>query len=191
MPDGEGRLTPVHHVVLIGHPDNAADLHRRVAAAVTPLPDGSLAVAFAISGGIDTLHVPTPECPAPADALWSTTCCELFVASDETPGYREFNFSPSGQWAVYDFSAYRERTAARPGCPTPTIVTRSDVETLRLDIELPASALPAAGALQLGLSAVLEAHDGRLGYWALAHAPGKPDFHHPTAFALAINKECQ
>ena len=25
----------------------------------------------------------------------------------EGPAYREFNFSPSGEWAVYDFRSYR------------------------------------------------------------------------------------
>ena len=34
--------------------------------------------------------------------------------------------------------------------------------------------------------AVIEENDGRLSYWALRHAPGKPDFHHPEAFALEL-----
>ena len=38
----------------------------------------------------------------------------------------------------------------------------------------------------LGLSAVIEEHDGTLSYWALRHAPGKPDFHHRDAFALEL-----
>ena len=32
----------------------------------------------------------------------------------------------------------------------------------------------------------VEAADGTLSYWALRHAAGKPDFHHPDAFALEI-----
>ncbi len=43
-----------------------------------------------------------------ADELWKTTCCELFVY-DGGGRYREFNFSPSGQWAGYVFSGYRNR----------------------------------------------------------------------------------
>ena len=38
---------------------------------------------------------------------------------------------------------------------------------------------PRAPRLQLALAAVVEDEDGRLSYWALRHAPGKPDFHHP------------
>ncbi|MBI3061386.1 MAG: hypothetical protein HYY83_05345 [Deltaproteobacteria bacterium] len=30
------------------------------------------------------------------------------------------------------------------------------------------------------------AQDGTISYWALKHPPGKPDFHHPDAFALEI-----
>ena len=45
--------------------------------------------------------------------------------------------------------------------------------------------LPPA-ALKLGLSAVIEEIDGTKSYWALAHAPGPPDFHHPDCFALQL-----
>jgi hypothetical protein len=33
---------------------------------------------------------------------------------------------------------------------------------------------------------VIEAIDGTLSYWALAHAPGSPDFHHLDCFALEL-----
>jgi hypothetical protein len=36
----------------------------------------------------------------------------------------------------------------------------------------------------IGLTAVLEQTDGTKSYWALAHPPGKPDFHDPACFAL-------
>lgn len=35
----------------------------------------------------------------------------------------------------------------------------------------------------VGISAVIEELDGTKSYWALAHPPGKPDFHHPACFA--------
>ena len=37
---------------------------------------------------------------------------------------------------------------------------------------------------QIGVSAVIEETDGPKSYWALAHPPGDPDFHHPDCFAL-------
>ena len=32
----------------------------------------------------------------------------------------------------------------------------------------------------------IEEQDGRKSYWALAHPPGKPDFHHPDCFVLDL-----
>jgi hypothetical protein len=32
----------------------------------------------------------------------------------------------------------------------------------------------------------MEERDGRLSYWSLEHAPGRPDFHHPRGFALEL-----
>ncbi|MDP2795417.1 MAG: DOMON-like domain-containing protein [Sulfurisoma sp.] len=177
------------HLYLIAHPDNPAGFRQRVDATVTQLPAGGLAVTYAVRGAIDDLRLPTVDAPAPADTPWSTSCCELFVATAGTAAYREFNFSPSGQWAVYHFGGYRERAGEQLACPVPTIAVRLEDNALNLDVELPAAALPVADAWRLGLSAVLETRDGRLGYWALNHAPGRPDFHHPSAFALTIAKD--
>lgn len=38
----------------------------------------------------------------------------------------------------------------------------------------------------LGISAVIEETDGTKSYWALAHAEGKPDFHHGACFAATL-----
>jgi hypothetical protein len=40
--------------------------------------------------------------------------------------------------------------------------------------------------LLAGLSAIIEEADGTRSYWALAHPPGEPDFHHPDCFALEL-----
>lgn len=37
-----------------------------------------------------------------------------------------------------------------------------------------------------GVSAVIEEADGMRSYWALAHPPGDPDFHHPDCFRLEL-----
>ena len=36
------------------------------------------------------------------------------------------------------------------------------------------------------MSAVLEAENGTLSHWALKHASGKADFHHPDGFVLEL-----
>ena len=106
------------------------------------------------------------------------------------PGYREFNFSPSGEWAVYAFRGYRDSGELEVEL-APAIVVRRTMNRLELDAEISRDLLPQGRSLRLGLSAVVEDADGGLSYWALRHAPGKPDFHHPDAFALPlVRPEC-
>ena len=107
------------------------------------------------------------------------------MLGEDGPAYREFNFSPSGAWQAYAFRAYR---AGGPLYPAPAPTIRLDLEPaeFRLTATLPAGLLPPGRQLQLGLSAVIEASDGSLSYWALHHPPGRPDFHHTDGFALQI-----
>ena len=101
------------------------------------------------------------------------------------PGYREFNFSPSGEWAVYAFRGYREGGELELEL-SPGIVVQRNADRLELYAEIRADLLPPGGSLRLALSAVVEDADGTLSYWALRHLPGKPDFHHTDAFALQL-----
>jgi hypothetical protein len=41
-------------------------------------------------------------------------------------------------------------------------------------------------AWQIGASAVIEETNGTKSYWALAHPPGKADFHHSDCFAAVL-----
>jgi hypothetical protein len=50
-----------------------------------------------------------------------------------------------------------------------------------------AGAPPVTGGWQLGLTAVVEAADGSLSYWALRHPVARPDFHHRDGFAQTLN----
>jgi hypothetical protein len=38
----------------------------------------------------------------------------------------------------------------------------------------------------MSLAAVVEETDGTISYWALAHADGPPDFHHPACFRAQV-----
>ncbi len=74
--------------------------------------------------------------------------------------------------------------------PTPQPSRRAD-EQLELDALIRLECLPLAplcARLQLALSAVIEDKQGVLSYWALTHPPGKPDFHHPDAFVLELER---
>jgi hypothetical protein len=105
----------------------------------------------------------------------------------EGPGYREFNLSPSGEWASYDFHAYR--VGGQPlAVPGPDITVRYGGERLELDAEIYPESLPPGRTLCLGLSAVVEDVGGELTYWALQHPEGQPDFHHSSAFVLPLQR---
>ena len=73
--------------------------------------------------------------------------------------------------------------------PTNLCVDRTDsgeVERHVAALDVAHLGLPADGPWRAGLSAVLEADDGTRAFWALAHPPGQPDFHHADAFALSL-----
>ena len=135
---------------------------------------------------MDKLHIPAPQPPGAADGLWQSTCCEAFVAAADGTEYREFNLSPSGQWAAYRFRAYRERDAAF----VPPFAPQSDFQRLadgfRMTALLAPELLPPATVLQIGLTLVLEASDGSRSYWALAHCAAQPDFHLRQSFTLTL-----
>lgn len=133
---------------------------------------------FVAEGPIDDVAWPEPA-EGRADELWRTTCFEAFVETDD--GYVEFNLSPSGRWASYRFDAPRQGMRDAVETPTaPEMDAASDVVALETRLTLP------RGARRLGLSAVIEATDGTISYWALAHPSDKPDFHHPDSFVLEL-----
>ncbi|THF54889.1 DOMON-like domain-containing protein [Pseudothauera rhizosphaerae] len=176
---------------LLTHPAAAAGVVGRIGVEVDRAADGTLLLAYTLAHD-GRLRVPPAALPGPADGLWAHTCCEAFVAVAGEPGYREFNFSPSGQWAVYDFADYRERIDAIAPPATPLIESDAACDRLQLAARIPAALLPAAAPgrlLMLGLTAVAEDADGRLQYWALRHPAPRPDFHDRRGFALAFAPE--
>ena len=142
-------------------------------------------MAFSLEGDFSGLRIPESRPSRRAGNLWQHTCFEAFVMAGEGPGYREYNFSPSGEWAVYTFRGYRDGGELEVGL-APGIVVRRTSNRLELDAEIGRDFLPPGRSLRLGLSAVVEDADGEQSYWALQHPPGKPDFHHTEAFALQL-----
>jgi hypothetical protein len=174
------------HATLACHTANPERFHERSDVTLARPATGGLGIRYAIRGLNLDLRVPTPHAPAPANALWRHTCCEVFISQAGGTLYREFNFSPSGQWAAYDFLDYRQPAPGTVSCPAPDIQVSRTENLLQLDVMLAEAALPAADKLHLALAVVLEAGNGRLGYWALAHPAGKPDFHHHAGFVLSL-----
>ncbi len=147
-----------------------------------------LRLAYTIAGNMAALRVPAATGPGPADGLWQHTCLEAFVAAEGDAAYREFNFSPSGQWAAYRFAGERQRdTTTAPDLPAPVMQLAITPTLLTMSVHLPLAALPSSTAhVELALCAVIEEHDGRLSYWALQHPQARPDFHHPAGRTLRL-----
>jgi hypothetical protein len=178
-------MTDPVRLTLACHPQTPSQAIRGIDAAVGAEPGDSLSLTFALMGDLSGLRIPETLPSRRAGKLWQHTCFEVFVMAGEGPGYREFNFSPSGEWAVYAFRNYRDggvlESVLEPG-----IVVRRTINCLELDAKIGRDSLPPGRSLRLGLSAVVEDAYGELSYWALQHPPGKPDFHHPDALALQL-----
>ena len=167
------------HAALSLHPANQAPAVTGVEVEVERRAGGVLALRYRLAGAIGDLVIPQASTSARTDDLWRRTCFEAFVRAGAGPGYCELNFSPSSQWAAYRFTG--ERTGMAPAeIPTVAVAAASTGQTLELSATIDLSrALPAGGPWRLGLSAVVEAADGTLSYWALTHRSAQPDFHHP------------
>jgi len=172
----------VRELALERHPETPCSAVRAVAARVSRGPR-LLELRYVIEGEIARLRVPPSAAPRAAEGLWRHTCCELLVACEGRPGYREYNFSPSGEWAAYAFARYREAAPLLRQPQNPGIVVRRQPQRLELEARV---SVEHAGKLALAAAAVIEEQDGTLSYWALRHPAGKPDFHHPDAFALEL-----
>ncbi len=171
-------------VPLLPHPGEPGAPVTRFEAGARRGSDGALWLAWDLGFVPGALRLPAPAPPTRTDGLWRHTCFEAFLAAPGAAGYLEFNFSPSGAWAAYAFSACR--TGMRPlvlDAPPTACWQRADTR-LALELQLPAAL--AAGALRLALSAVIETSSGTISHWALRHPAGLPDFHHPDGFALEL-----
>jgi hypothetical protein len=149
-----------------------------------------LRVTYRLEGGLARLRIPAPARPRTGDKLWQHTCFEIFIAR-RMPSYHELNFSPSREWAAYAFSQYRNGAPLVDESLDPQIAVRTRADGFDLEATVHLQRLSpqlAGGKFSLGLSAVIEDAEGALSYWALRHPPGKPDFHHPEAFALELDE---
>ncbi len=167
------------------HPQTPSQAIHKIDVVVAEAKNGSLMLTFCLVGDISDLSIPESRSPRRADHLWRHTCFEVFVMEGEGPEYREFNFSPSGEWAVYDFRGYRNGSGLENEF-SPGIKVHRAMDRLELGAEICQCLLPHGRPLRLGLSAIVEDGGGILSYWALRHPPGKPDFHHTDAFALQM-----
>lgn len=172
---------------LICHPGLARNIPElSISVELTANRTRGMLICYTLQGAINLLNIPTAQAATAADGLWQHTCFEAFVGVKGEESYREFNFSPSGQWAAYAFSAYRQRMAwlLKQAPHSQCILSE---QQLILRAEIPAIALPkhfTEQTLEIGLTAVIETNDAQLSYWALQHPAEKADFHQRAGFTI-------
>jgi hypothetical protein len=148
--------------------------------------DDDILLTYTVRGSKELL-IPAPAEPRRADDLWQVTCFELFLRAEGEQSYLEFNFSPSGQWAAYRFASQRTGREDVAVVVSPHIECLDSNEPTRFAMEVDCDLSEVAPHRHaLGLSAIIEEVGGRKSFWALAHPPGEPDFHHPACFAAEL-----
>jgi hypothetical protein len=167
------------------HPDSLSQVATHIDVDIARPCTGSLVLCYFVTGNIGGLRLPPIAPPVRAEELWQRTCFEAFVRCEACDSYYEFNFAPSTQWAAYQFDGYRSGMRQASGVSAPAIAIKASAAIFRLKTSLELgqlSDLPRDASWRLGLSALIEETNGHTSYWALAHPPGKPDFHHADCF---------
>ena len=149
---------------------------RAVTASITPTDTGCEA-EFRLDGDVSRIVIPETTPPMRIDNLWNTACFEIFWQPIGQPGYVEFNLSPSGRWASYEFDGVRAGMRDAPGDAISSACSHSSsggqgevVLKASIAADLPAPA-------QVALNAIVDHPQGGIQFWALAFPPGDPEFH--------------
>jgi len=172
-----------NHHSLIAHSTSGNDAVQSLR--VTATRAGRLEVRYLLDGDISSLKIPALSNPQRHDNLWRHTCGEMFIGIAGCDRYCEFNFSPSSEWAAYEFDGYRQ--GMRPfACEQPEIkVAQNDNQWMLVaNVVLPKWLEPPK--LHLGLSMVIENNSGHCSYWALHHAADQPDFHRRESWRIVL-----
>ena len=179
---------PAMPVDLVCHPDTPCRAVTRITASVERAGQDMLAFRYRAEGDMSRVAIPPVARSEFRDELWKHTCFEAFLKPPAGSAYCEFNFSPSTEFAGYGFTGYRDGMKGTY-CSRPFPKVQVAADCLEVSVEFWTGRLghiDASGLLLANLTAVIEETDGAKSYWALAHPPGKPDFHHPDGFVLPL-----
>ncbi len=177
-----------HWTVLVAHPGTRRDAVAGIAVEARLATAATLVCSYSVHGDLARVRLTDGRAGHRADGLWEHTCFEAFVGAQGERGYYEFNFSPTLAWAAYEFSDYRAGMAQATLSQAPGLHVRRGAARLQLTatVHLRGLALCTSPVLRLAMAAVVEDERGTLSYWALEHPPGRPDFHHPESFTIAL-----
>ncbi len=170
---------------LLKHPNAPCDVVSHILVELRRTRPERLELSYTLSGLLDAVSLPQAAAPSRGNELWRHTCFEVFLKPHDQDAYFEFNFSPSREWAAYQFTDYREGMNDVATISAPQVCAQESGDEYQLRASLMLDRMPQLTARtpwRVGVSAVIEDTDGEFSYWALSHPPGKPDFHHSDCF---------
>lgn len=170
------------------HPDCVCDALTGVEVEVVRTSSG-LMLHYLLAGSIADIRLPPPEPPRRGHQLWEHSCFEVFIRPAGGEAYCEYNLAPCRQWAAYRFARHRSRMADIGEAETPQTQQAAGADRYAMRAALDLSEVPDLAGDELwhvNVSVIVEETNGRKSYWALAHPPGKADFHDPACFVLDL-----
>ena len=180
------RPSPGKEYALVPHPDFPSRAITSITVSVERPDAAALTLRYCATGLLANVLVPDEVAPGFQDGLWRHSCFEAFAGIEGAQSYTEFNFSPSGRYAAYDFDDYRDGMRAADAPTVSHISMMRWQKTLELTWLVQWDAFEQSDHWQLALSAVIEETNGTKSFWALAHAPGPPDFHNRDCFIATL-----
>ncbi len=148
----------------------------------------TVGIHYMLLGPLEGLIIPSPAAsPSRRNELWEETCFEFFIGMRNSDHYWEFNLSPSGDWNVYRFQAYRRGMQEEGAFATMPFRVERQTDSLMLGLELSLNKIvPAEASIEVGVSAVVKRRDLTSMYWALTHPGPQADFHRRDSFIIEL-----
>ena len=171
---------------LIPHATTPCEFIRSVAVSVARISVSEMALVYMVEGTVGRLRIPPPQAPVRAEGLWRETCFEAFLRAGRSISYTEFNYAPSGAWAAYRFEDYRRGMRPIEPMLAPGILCTPRAQSLQVYVRINIP-LMTRDDQHIALATILQDTEGHISYWALAHAPGRPDFHDAVGFAAKLD----
>ncbi len=160
---------------------------KAVTASLNATPEGCEA-EFCFEGDVGAIILPPARPSERTDDLWKTTCFEIFWQPIGGTWYREFNLSPSGRWAAYDFDSFREGMRDAPVDAISLSCGHASANGMGELVLKAKIAAELAAPAQVALNAIVEHADGGLQFWALAFGPGKAEFHAEACRQMIVER---
>lgn len=138
-------------------------------------------LSFVLSGDVAQVALADRSAkPSRKNELWKETCFECFFGVANSSNYFEFNGSPSGDWALYQFQDYRQGMKDAAVQEAPVLEKLEKVgDQIRAVWKIPY--FTNAILQSAGVTAVVKT-GSEISYWALKHAGEKADFHLRKSF---------